>query len=109
MSVSGAHKLRFLLIACVAGCLSVLSGGSIAQEKKPQQILFKNVNVFDGFSDKLKKNMSVLVEGNVIKKVEKSIKAPGAFVVDGGGRTMTPGLIDMHTHIVFMVPEGTNA
>lgn len=109
MSVSGAHKLRFLLIACVAGCLSVLSGGSIAQEKKPQQILFKNVNVFDGFSDKLKKNMSVLVEGNVIKQVETSIEAPGAFVVDAGGRTMTPGLIDMHTHSVFMTPEGTNS
>mgnify|MGYP001828900492 FL=1 len=80
-----------------------------AEEKKPVQILFSNVNIFDGFSDKLSTGMSVLVENNYIKEVGKSIKAPGAYVVDGEGRTMTPGLIDMHTHIVFMTPEGTNS
>ena len=80
-----------------------------AEEKKPVQILFTNVNIFDGFSDKLSTGMSVLVEDNYIKEVGKSIKAPGAYVVDGEGRTMTPGLIDMHTHIVFMTPEGTNS
>ncbi|MGB5225036.1 MAG: amidohydrolase family protein, partial [Arenicellales bacterium] len=80
-----------------------------AEEKKPIQILFTNVNIFDGFSPELQNGMSVLVENNFIKEVGKSIKKPeGAFVVDGKGRTMTPGLIDMHTHIVFMTPEGTN-
>ena len=80
-----------------------------AEEKKPIQILFTNVNIFDGFSPELKKGMSVLVENNFIKEVGNNIKKPeGAFVVDGEGRTMTPGLIDMHTHIVFMTPEGTN-
>jgi imidazolonepropionase-like amidohydrolase len=52
-------------------------------------------------------NMSVLVEANYIKEVGKSINAPGAFVVDGGGRTMTPGLIDMHQHVMLNMPEGT--
>jgi len=28
-------------------------------------------------------------------------------VNDGGGRTLTPGLIDMHTHITFETPAGT--
>jgi imidazolonepropionase-like amidohydrolase len=78
-----------------------------AEKKKPIQVLFTNVNIFDGFSDKLQKNMSVLVEANYIKKVGKSIKAHGAFVVDGGGRTMTPGLIDMHQHVMLNAPEGT--
>jgi imidazolonepropionase-like amidohydrolase len=79
------------------------------EEKKPVQILFKNVNIFDGFSDKLAKGMSVLVEGNFIKEVGTSIDAPGAYVVDGGGRTMTPGLIDMHQHVMLNPPEGTAA
>ena len=78
-----------------------------AEEKKPVQILFKNVNIFDGFSDKLQNNMSVLVEANYIKEVGKSINAPDAYVVDGGGRTMTPGLIDMHQHVMLNPPEGT--
>ncbi len=77
------------------------------EEKKPVQILFKNVNIFNGFDDKLDKGMSVLVEANFIKEVGKSINAPDAYVVDGEGRTMTPGLIDMHQHVMLNAPEGT--
>ena len=77
------------------------------EDKKPIQVLFTNVNIFDGFSDKLQNNMSVLVEANYIKEVGKKIDAPDAYVVDGGGRTMTPGLIDMHQHVMLNPPEGT--
>ncbi|MGI9432402.1 MAG: amidohydrolase family protein [Myxococcota bacterium] len=81
-----------------------------AEDEPPQQILFTNANVFDGFSPTLQPNTNVLVEGNVITQVSSApIDAPGAFVVDAAGRTMTPGLIDMHTHISFMTPEGTNS
>ena len=79
-------------------------------EKKPVQILFTNVNIFDGFSEKLQKNMRVLVEDNYIKEVGEKITAPdGAYVVNGEGRTMTPGLIDMHQHVMLNPPEGTAA
>ena len=73
---------------------------AIAQEEKPKpQVLFTNVNVFDGTSDTLAKGMSVLVEGNLIKKIGKGkIEADGAKVIDGGGRTLMPGLIDSHAH-----------
>jgi imidazolonepropionase-like amidohydrolase len=78
------------------------------EEKKPIQVLFTNVNIFDGFSDTLQTGMSVLVENNYIKEVAKTITKPeGAYVVDGGGRTMTPGLIDMHQHVMLNPPEGT--
>lgn len=44
--------------------------------------------------------MSVLVEGPLIKKVGKGLKADAnATVIDGGGRTLMPGLIDSHVHI----------
>ena len=80
-----------------------------AQEEPPKQTLFINVNVFDGFSEELATGMNLLVEGNVIKQVSSEpISAAGATVIDGGGRTMTPGLIDMHQHITFNAPEGTN-
>jgi imidazolonepropionase-like amidohydrolase len=85
------------------------ASATAADKKKPKLTLITNVNIFDGFSDKLANGMSVLIEDNHIKEVGKSIKASGATVIDGGGRTMTPGLIDMHTHIVFMTPEGTNS
>ena len=124
MKLSGSIKRGGLAVSLAAivglSCLGVstvaISAGApqeapaAEEEKKPVHILFKNVNIFDGFSPNLKQGMSVLVEDNFIKEVGKNIQKPaGAFVVDGEGRTMTPGLIDMHTHIVFMTPEGTNS
>ena len=74
----------------------------------PKQILFTNVNVFDGFGPELQTGMNVLVEDNYIKQVSAAaIEAPGATVIDGAGRTMTPGLIDMHQHVMLNPPEGT--
>lgn len=103
-----------VMLATVLGLSSLLASGSAlsadaTEEKKPVQILFTNVNIFDGFKDKLSPGMSVLVEDNYIKEVGKSIKAPDAYVVDGDGRTMTPGLIDMHQHVMLNPPEGTAA
>ena len=39
------------------------------KEKAPVQVLIKNVNLFDGTTDKLRKGINVLVEGNLIKKI----------------------------------------
>ncbi len=63
--------------------------------------VFTNVNVFDGRSPKLAKGMSVLVEGGKITAIKAGkINAPaGAAVIEGGGRTLMPGLIDNHMHI----------
>jgi len=81
-----------------------------AEPSDAPQILITNVDVFDGFADKLQKGMNVLVEGNVIKQVSSSaISAPGATVINGSGKTMTPGLIDMHQHVMLNPPEGTAA
>lgn len=78
----------------------------LAQDAEPKpQILITNVNIFDGKSDMLTEGMSVLVEGNKIAKIAKSITAPaGATVIDAAGRTMTPGFIAMHEHIVGQMP-----
>ena len=65
------------------------------------------IHIFDGFSDTLTTNMSVLVQGDHITEVGNNITAPGATVIDGGARTMTPGLIDMHQHVMINAPEGT--
>ena len=71
-----------------------------AEEKPPVQVLFTNVNIFDGKSHKLAMDMNVLVEGNLIKKVGKGVKGrDDATVVDGGGNTLMPGLIDLHSHL----------
>lgn len=67
------------------------------------RILFQNVRIFDGVSAELSPASHVLVNGNLIEKVSRdALSAPGARVVDGGGRTLMPGLIDMHWHSMFV-------
>ena len=73
---------------------------AIAQDDEPAQTLITNVNVWDGTSAALANGQSVLVEGNLIKQVGSDIRAPaGATVIDGGGRTLMPGLIEAHAHL----------
>jgi len=64
--------------------------------------LFTNVNVFDGSHEQLISNANVLVEGNLIKQISTDpITSEGATVIDGGGRTLMPGLADTHVHLGF--------
>lgn len=77
-----------------------LSAGIAVAQDEPRQVLFTNVNIFNGVDGELMENGSVLVEGNLIKTVSAdAIDAPDAFTVDGDGRTLMPGLIDMHSHL----------
>ncbi len=65
-----------------------------------QTTLIKNVHIFDGKSDKLILGQDVLIEKNLIAKIGKNLKTPkGATVIEGGGKTLMPGLHDTHTHI----------
>ncbi|EJG1815786.1 amidohydrolase family protein [Vibrio parahaemolyticus] len=78
-----------------------------AEESKIEQVLIKNVSIFDGNSDKLLNGQDVLVEGKLIKKIGKGLQAgQDAIVIDGSGRTMTPGFIDMHQHLMLGGPSG---
>ena len=55
-------------------------------------VLIQNVNIFDGIHEELSLDQDVLIKGNKIESVGKSIPAPkGATIIDGGGRTLTPG------------------
>jgi imidazolonepropionase-like amidohydrolase len=90
------YRLVLLLFVLVVASKPTLAEDADA---KPQ-VLFTNVNVFDGTNEKLIENANVLVEGNLIKQVSTdAIEAEGATVIDGGGRTLMPGLIDTHQHL----------
>jgi len=98
--------MRFKLI-CSLLLTVFLCTSTSAQEPATSQILIKNVNVWDGFADRLDNGRDVLIEGNKVKQIGANLPIDGATVIDGGGRTLMPGLIDMHTHVMF--PQGLPA
>jgi imidazolonepropionase-like amidohydrolase len=59
-------------------------------------------NVFDGLSDALTGPAEILVEGNHIMRVARSVGRPaGAQVIDLSERRGSPGFIDTHAHLAM--------
>jgi imidazolonepropionase-like amidohydrolase len=137
----------FTTAALACGLLTALIPVSVMAADIPAEVtLFKNVNVFDGKSEKLLENQNVLVVKNLIKKVAKDIPTSGTYeidvktgglkpmeaphtaefghanvvmiyepeqtvtkqvkvdVIDGGGRTLMPGMIEGHGHVTYASP-----
>jgi cytosine/adenosine deaminase-related metal-dependent hydrolase len=101
-------SLLKLLQITIATTIALGFNAFAAEDTPPSQVLFKNVNIFNGTENKLYENHSVLVENNLIKTISAGeIKTNAdATVIDGGGKTLMPGLIDSHVHL-NMYKNGT--
>jgi imidazolonepropionase-like amidohydrolase len=78
------------------------------QTQPPAATVFQNVRIFDGKGGQLSAPSNVLVRGNKIERIS-SARIPidqhaGTVLIDGGGRTLMPGLIDMHWHAMLVRP-----
>ena len=65
-------------------------------------LVIRNATVLDVERGTLQPGMAILIAGAHIAAVgpDKTLKAPReAVVLDVGGKTVMPGLVDMHTHI----------
>lgn len=80
-------------------------GMALAKIPEPPSgpIAFQNVRVFDGTSDRLRDGLTVTVDGTRIRSIaaHADVPAPGVTIIDGGGRTLMPGLIDCHWHAMM--------
>ena len=94
-----AYLPFFLLPVLIA----TLGGTAAAEDSPPAQILITNVNIFDGRTNGLTNDQNLLVEGNLIKTIsgEDITAGANATVIDGEGRTLMPGLIDGHAHVMI--------
>ena len=67
-------------------------------------VAFVNARIFDGKLGSLVENQRVIVEGNRIARIEPDNTgdlADGVQLIDCGGRTLMPGLIDAHWHTMM--------
>lgn len=109
---AGLNRRHFLAVgaaglaaAFAAACSSGDSGSpssSSAAAPRPANTLFRNVRVLDVRAGKLGAPTDVLVRGNVIAGIGTGQPTdPGTAVIEGRGRTLMPGLIDNHVHLMF--------
>ncbi|HMN07809.1 MAG TPA: amidohydrolase family protein [Gemmatimonadaceae bacterium] len=88
------------LVTAAAGPLPAQGGGARA----PQATVLRPARVWDGASDAAREGMVVVVVGDRIETVAPAgeVKVPaGARVIDLPGLTLTPGLIEAHSHILL--------
>ena len=72
---------------------------------EPESILIKNVRIFNGVDANLSHG-HMLVEKGLIKIIStKPISAPAnAMIIEGDNRVLTPGFIDLHSHLMLQFP-----
>jgi imidazolonepropionase-like amidohydrolase len=95
----------WIITAALLFLTTVASQVTNAQAAPSTGVVFENVRIFDGTSNRLSTPTNVLVVGNAIRAISSDpIADPPAISLtrlQGGGRTLMPGLIDAHTHIMF--------
>ncbi len=66
-----------------------------------QTTVFKNVNVIPMDKERVLTNQTVLVGDGKIVEIGKQVKIPkGSQIIDGKGKFLIPGLVDMHAHLL---------
>ena len=101
LRVAIAWSITFALLCGLAAPLN-------AQTPSPPSTVIQNVRIFDGTGRQLSGPSHVLVRGNTIERISSTpIASDGradTVLIDGGGRTLMPGLIDMHWHTMLVRP-----
>jgi imidazolonepropionase-like amidohydrolase len=65
------------------------------------QLLLRNLRLLEPSHDDLRGGHEILIEGDRIREVSsKPIMSAAATTIDCGGRTVMPGLIDCHVHVM---------
>jgi imidazolonepropionase-like amidohydrolase len=113
MKLSVRHSA---LLAVLTLCSS---NTAVSQPAAPSAVaLFENVRVFDGTNERLSPPTNVLVRGNKIERISaqpiqvdsgSADRSADTRVIDGGGRTLMPGLIDVHWHAMLIRPSAAEA
>src|SRR5262249_18520929 len=92
---------RFLFAFVVLGLLAQ----DISAEDAASRVVIRAARLIDGKTDRPVSPAVILIENDKIVQVGSRVSVPAdAKVIDLGGATILPGLIDVHDHLTF-VPE----
>ncbi|TDG11840.1 amidohydrolase family protein [Seongchinamella unica] len=104
MNIISTGISPYARLALLAFLISICAMASSSLEPAT---LITNARIFDGVSDQLIEGKDVLIRDGLIVAVEENLEVPeGATVIDAQGRVMSPGLSDMHAHLMLQLPYG---
>jgi imidazolonepropionase-like amidohydrolase len=93
-------------LAMLVCALAFSAYAAHGQQPDAAVTLFNNVRVFDGKNPSLSAASNVLIRGNLIERISTTPiavdRSATTRVIDGGGRTLMPGLIDNHWHAMLI-------
>jgi len=61
--------------------------------------LVTNVTIFDGEGGQIDRGSALFADGKIVAIGQTLAAPPGATVIDGTGKVLTPGIIDIHSHL----------
>lgn len=71
--------------------------------------LVTNVTIFDGEGGRIERGQALFAGGKIVA-IGQTVEAPaGANVIDGTGKWLTPGVIDIHSHLGDYPSPGVQA
>ena len=91
-----------LIIALAEVCAVASAADKSPRGNNSSAIAFTNVNVIPMDGERVLKNQTVIVRDGRIAEIGDAsrVRAPAsALKIDGRGKYLVPGLIDMHTHL----------
>jgi adenine deaminase len=77
----------------------------VALGEEPADLAVLNADLVNVYTGEIQKQMGVAVKGPWIARVAAEVGdtvGPETCVIDAGGRTLVPGLIDGHTHLAWI-------
>jgi imidazolonepropionase-like amidohydrolase len=99
------RHVGYLAPAVLASALVFSASMAYGQQVDAAVTLFNNARVFDGKSTSLSEPTNVLVRGKLIEKISRAPipvdRSATTTIIDAGGRTLMPGLIDAHWHAML--------
>ena len=86
--------------------LAALVTGTVAASAVAQTTLFRDVRIFNGVDEELARGHVLVADGHIAEIATAPIQPPdGARVIEGAGRILSPGFIDLHAHLTFQMPR----
>jgi imidazolonepropionase-like amidohydrolase len=97
-------KLKMFLVALLCLGLNTMAfkGQTLSPQKTSPVVAFVGVNVIAADREQVLQEQTVIVRGEQIAEIGPvaKIKVPkGALRINGRGKYLTPGLVDMHAHL----------